>query len=241
MHIFFVLVCRVKIYSPARLSMTHWKTTGGSIKQEVWEININNEKKQQFFVVQSSGFHPDDRMFSNECCAFRKKKSLGFLTQPSHNKIERFPGKRMQKNIFLTMAVWCRKWPRCHFLSSCFVCELCLTWRVCLLAHPGGLIRKVRRERAFIHYPSVSCFANKRREGRGKARWRRTRGRWDAGAPQGVGVQTWGHIKSIQLKHELQGSLSISKPMKVTIHQKRVPWRCCKASCGHARTHAALR
>lgn len=31
-------------------------------------------------------------------------------------------------------------------------------------------------------------------------------------------------IKSIQLRHEMQGSLSMSKPMKMTIHQER---ECC--------------
>lgn len=34
-----------------------------------------------------------------------------------------------------------------------------------------------------------------------------------------------GSIKSIQLRHELEGSLSMSKPMKMTIHQERVLWQ----------------
>lgn len=59
-------------------------------------------------------------------------------------------------------------------------------------------------------------------------------GHSDDGMRVGVGVQTWDHIKSIQLKHELPGSLSMSKPVKMTIHQKRVPWWCWKASCRHA-------
>lgn len=33
------------------------------------------------------------------------------------------------------------------------------------------------------------------------------------------------NIKSIQLRHELQGSLSMSKPMKMTIHQERILWQ----------------
>lgn len=32
-------------------------------------------------------------------------------------------------------------------------------------------------------------------------------------------------IKSIQLRHEMQGSLSVSKPMKMTINQERVLWQ----------------
>lgn len=42
----------------------------------------------------------------------------------------------------------------------------------------------------------------------------------------GVGVSKLETIKSVQLRHELQGSLSMSKPMKMTIHQKRVLWQC---------------
>ncbi len=42
-------------------------------------------------------------------------------------------------------------------------------------------------------------------------------------------------IKSIQLRHELQGSLSMSKPMKMTIHQERVLWQRWKSvqACTH--------
>ena len=53
------------------------------------------------------------------------------------------------------------------------------------------------------------------------------------GSGEGGDDGTWGmggiveheSIKSIQLRHELQGSLSMSKPMKMTIHQERVQWQ----------------
>lgn len=172
-----------------------------------------------------------------------KKKSLGFLTQPSDNKIERFPGKKMQFFLFLTMAVWCRKWPRCHFLSSLF-CVRVLSDLTCLFACTPWRIHKESETWASLYSLAISellCKQETGGEGQGEVETDTgTMGRRSSAGDWG-GVKTWGHIKSIQLKHELQGSLSISKPMKVTIHQKRVPWRCCKASCGHTRTHAALR
>lgn len=122
----------------------------------------------------------------------------------------------------------------CAAISFFLFCVRVLSGLSCLFACTASRTHKEKWDVSEALFISHQWAASQTRDRRGGAR--RRRGRWDMGAPQGVGVQTWGHIKSIQLKQELQGSLNISKPMKVTIHQKRVPWCCCKATCRYART-----
>lgn len=108
----------------------------------------------------------------------------------------------------------------------CVFCEVCISVWHCLYTLKASYKKRETCERLYSLAISILHGKQERRR-RGKEKKERM------GHGMVGGCQTWDH-KSIQLRHELQGSLSMSKPMKMTIHQKRVLSQCWKAlACTH--------